>query len=899
MSKNDPVTRPKEKSALLVSGKTSRSSIRNSLPYFKPKESDNAVFRHTYHDVWDPRQRIRKLLCERSNGRFHKWIEDDLSPYFKRSATKVKSLTELEQNLSGYVDDVKIARVGCLKSHAVSNSSVHANNTDSLFMKSFYSSLSEYHRSDEPPDGSDNFHSKEHISFSFTNGLTASNSRKLINSMTGELELHADSTIGSILNHYDHSCQSSQSVKSDASSISIGSSSSLSRSHEQIRFRTSLVDNLTSSKNVNLSFRRFPLLKHADPGYAGTPPCDPLPIPGEHIMDTSRHIQAQLPNISDLPSYSSSYEDTKNLLMIVEPTEPHYQDDSVFHSGNSLYENYSTISRATKNGRQRFVRTSPNYRLLTLSNSDAHSKKMIDSRDENHSTIPDNHTNEIQHNHNFAMKHMGTRRVENYGHRDEWNYRAFVGSEPDCIDTDHIRYFSTNHLSTDSSYTNPNDENDNKEHDWVTIVEPSLPSLGRELSTSSEHINYGKTTELSDKPYQLMSHLQLPLSVPQIPEPYKMSNISIKHKECISARSQHNTQGMLLKEEFDRKSLVLQERSSREQPASQVYLRMPTNQNDDMLLTEGLSLSSEPNDAIEYDSEFCCAIDYQFLHNNRKGNSLFWDMSDTPLNATSVPGYPSHIHKYARSGHPFMSSISSSSIPLQEQGAHERKLSCTNVYVNNDSNHRSREKSGVSNTTAVHDRQNPSTLNQSFYESANPQLDLDKNRMEERNQRHTNPQGRMKIVDQSLSKNTKRKHNRASVRSQKNLLSFAFSSNGLRSPALTQSSYSRLNPPQPTEHSQSPPRLKRHTLQSTTKSNRKLKNRLSWLLFGACCTFPPALVCFGVGWMDPIIISLSHGQVEAAGKAQKQVALILGCSVCTIGVVIVITVVTMMHIYES
>lgn len=71
----------------------------------------------------------------------------------------------------------------------------------------------------------------------------------------------------------------------------------------------------------------------------------------------------------------------------------------------------------------------------------------------------------------------------------------------------------------------------------------------------------------------------------------------------------------------------------------------------------------------------------------------------------------------------------------------------------------------------------------------------------------------------------------------------------------------------------------------TDLAGRKIK--LSSLIFGLCCLFPPMLVLYGVGYLDNMMLWITVGEISAFSKAHKRVALQV---VCFFGIAILITV---------
>ncbi|KAI9703472.1 MAG: hypothetical protein M1820_005776 [Bogoriella megaspora] len=63
---------------------------------------------------------------------------------------------------------------------------------------------------------------------------------------------------------------------------------------------------------------------------------------------------------------------------------------------------------------------------------------------------------------------------------------------------------------------------------------------------------------------------------------------------------------------------------------------------------------------------------------------------------------------------------------------------------------------------------------------------------------------------------------------------------------------------------------------------------VSWTVFAFCMLFPPALIMYGFGWMDSLMVSASDGEVGAFGSSQKRLARYAGI-VLTVGVVVAIT----------
>jgi hypothetical protein len=61
----------------------------------------------------------------------------------------------------------------------------------------------------------------------------------------------------------------------------------------------------------------------------------------------------------------------------------------------------------------------------------------------------------------------------------------------------------------------------------------------------------------------------------------------------------------------------------------------------------------------------------------------------------------------------------------------------------------------------------------------------------------------------------------------------------------------------------------------TDLSGRKIK--ISSLIFGLCCLFPPMLVLYGVGYLDNMMLWITKGEISSFSKAHKKTALQVVC----------------------
>lgn len=61
----------------------------------------------------------------------------------------------------------------------------------------------------------------------------------------------------------------------------------------------------------------------------------------------------------------------------------------------------------------------------------------------------------------------------------------------------------------------------------------------------------------------------------------------------------------------------------------------------------------------------------------------------------------------------------------------------------------------------------------------------------------------------------------------------------------------------------------------TNLSSRKIK--ISSLIFGLCCLFPPMLVLYGAGYLDNMMLWITEGEISSFSKAHKKVALQVVC----------------------
>jgi len=77
----------------------------------------------------------------------------------------------------------------------------------------------------------------------------------------------------------------------------------------------------------------------------------------------------------------------------------------------------------------------------------------------------------------------------------------------------------------------------------------------------------------------------------------------------------------------------------------------------------------------------------------------------------------------------------------------------------------------------------------------------------------------------------------------------------------------------------SPRMIERYTSPSSTSSiTRERKNKISWLVFAACCLFPPLLIIYSYGFLDPIMASITNGEITHFSQRHKSFAMWVGYS---------------------
>jgi hypothetical protein len=82
----------------------------------------------------------------------------------------------------------------------------------------------------------------------------------------------------------------------------------------------------------------------------------------------------------------------------------------------------------------------------------------------------------------------------------------------------------------------------------------------------------------------------------------------------------------------------------------------------------------------------------------------------------------------------------------------------------------------------------------------------------------------------------------------------------------------------------------------TDLSGRKIK--ISSLIFGLCCLFPPMLVLYGVGYLDNMMLWITEGEISSFSKAHKKAALQVVCFFI-IAILIVVPIVVAIKVVGS
>lgn len=82
----------------------------------------------------------------------------------------------------------------------------------------------------------------------------------------------------------------------------------------------------------------------------------------------------------------------------------------------------------------------------------------------------------------------------------------------------------------------------------------------------------------------------------------------------------------------------------------------------------------------------------------------------------------------------------------------------------------------------------------------------------------------------------------------------------------------------------------------TDVSSQKIK--ISSLIFGLCCLFPPMLVLYGVGYLDNMMLWITEGEISSFSKAHKKAALQVACFFI-IAILIVVPIVVAVKVIGS
>ena len=728
-------------------------------------------------------------------------------------------------------------------------------------------------------------------------------------SFSDGIEPRIESTIGSILNRYNHARESCQAIPS---TISYGRSSFSSDGNSDDRHAAQdgnpHADSIISHSRPISKMLPPPLLQRANPAYSGHPPQFSPPTPNSRIYynDISTRPECSIP--SDFYSTSSSYGNTRDLLLI---------SQSAISACHTKESNLALTGLSSRG---------PNITPRGLEIGIVSTNEVITSKVLDHDIDDSNcNSNRIS---GIPSQYLGPKEGTYQG--DNINnilvtpsWRKDTEMKPFCSEMairgmfmekngfefqkparmsksicESIQLLSqgggslpnysnqTQMMESQIIYTGNDVDNDvfhindnfgeSESQDWETVAEPSQPNFlyGRLSGSQQTYANELESEE--EEVIAVVDHAHY--NKPNNGE-YLNHSLNFPHK--YHAMQEIKT--------IHRDNLK------------------EVNQ-----IQESASLVAEPHDDIEYNVDYSWKgiADHAQAYNNRKDD-------DSPGHSNVCYNDLSHelehknvVIKNKIAPPPFINLQSSPT----EGNARQTLLRTKNSRLVGDSSRLNEpNKRAVqelySGDLLVHDCRSTQP-SQIFipprYKSLKPKnLALDDQNSFKVQPSQTIMPENMNLPEKPAAPKNRRK--RVSVPSQTRLMSFSLTS---RDKLLPKSPTTHTSPSSNfVFHSQdsgtssprkfnSAPCLRRRnaTAAANPKLHRRRKLKLSWLLFGACCLFPPALVCYGVGWMDSVMLSLSRGEVEHVGRIQRRVALVLGSFVCTVGVVIIITVVVMLRL---
>ena len=717
-----------------------------------------------------------------------------------------------------------------------------------------------------------------------------------------------DSTIGSILNWYDHTHDSYQAM---SSIISLDQSSISSSSDD--RDLQSLKDDVTDNRSVASGSRPMskmlppPLLLRSNPAYAGAPPRFPAPIPDVHGPDDAVFPRQGISMPSNMYSTASSYENTRDLLLMSQSTlsSPFYdsprstlarfwipRDDVIANGGAAQHSVPFKIQDTDKQRSQASLHHS-SILLSQQANQQGKDygieKRLEDiERSKLNTNVMENWPNRVALSRSYTQGHTSfeykrpTRQyftkelynnceimsppcTRNVSDEKKTNDNGETISRPQGIDQD------DKYLEGAQSIEDNNTEDGSE--GWVTVAEPSHPHFAFNSASMFQGAvpkGYGKNS-YHDIPIATFSQIHKPVHDESWNE--KLHDFNLKYP--LSAI--HNNQDI-------------------------------ANYSADYAL-----LAAEPHDDIEYNIDYYWKMapdDSQTYNNNSENN--YYDIVEQERDFVKDFVANNNIEPFAGANVMNLAAKAPDNEALRQLNSFERadESSSTNQRHNAAVqelhsgdllafNSRSAQPSQI----FIPPRYRSLRSDNLATRTPNPILNTKSNL-------NARPNPNPKSLDRYPRKRpieSGGRRKRASVCSQKRLKSFSLTSGDrLLSTSPTVHHYVKSTS---TFHCRdcsiaSPrafdtaPSLQRNTVYSAanTKSRQRLGNKLSWLLLGTCCLFPPALVCYGVGWMDAVIYHLSHGKVEHVGRTQRQLALALGTFICTVGTIIIIAAVVMLHL---
>ena len=725
-----------------------------------------------------------------------------------------------------------------------------------------------------------------------------------------------DSTIGSILNRYDHTRESYQAV---SSAISLHRSSlSFTANHEDGCVTSDGKPNTESVVSYIRPTSKMlppPLLLRADPAYAGTPPNFPAPAPdGEtDVNGSTSRLDNSIP--SNLYSTSSSYGNTRDLLLMSQSSlsapSRHaskfnltmFQDYEYRRKENNMKVKHISASQKSKHDKQdygSYVRQIPSLSNQQVGQQAAasHGDKMIGTCETllQHTAATEKKTwsSEITrcraHIEDVKLPTSDIEGRQNYGRILNDSREAAIIA---CADTESSRNktdrkrtwsFRSENTEEDDGYYGGNrsvsdSDFESESQEWETVADPSQPNL-----------SYGRVSRsrgaISDG-----------------------SGIEEHHSNPVinDALGQFRVQSQRLSDDMNSCDL--------QQPFTEP-------KNDWEAAThfhDYASLVAEPHDDIEYNNSYSwgMAATHAQTYNNDTNNFVhdsfdcYQDVLGQTQDVISTNNTPPSLNDKS----PRSTVDGNDGRVLRRTKKFESVADCSRPIKSS----REAVQELHSEDLLVHNCRSTRPL-QIFipprYKSLKPEnlvLETNHATLHNQNSIRAEPSQTWTRPERYLPETpmtSRERRKRASVLSQTKLKSFSLTSRDrllLKLPVTQKSPNSKSTFNDCGQSMGSPrtfevaPSLQRNTIASAanTKARRKLKNKLSWVLFGACCLFPPALVCYGVGWMDAVMFGLSHGKIEHVGRTQKRLALVLGSFVCTVGMVIIITAVVILHLSKA